>query len=76
MHGRRSDADADTADGNWKLDADWKCTDMHSRLSDWLAIYISRKFPVLTNIKKNWIAADDDYASFADDGWPLKKQSE
>jgi len=37
VHGRRSDADADTVDGNWKLDAAWKCTDMHSRLSDWLA---------------------------------------
>lgn len=35
-HGRYSDADANTADGNWKLHVDRKCTDMCSRLSDWL----------------------------------------
>jgi len=37
-HGRCSDANADTADGNWKLGADWKCTDMCSRLSDLLGV--------------------------------------
>ena len=37
MHGRCGDAGADNADGNWKLGATWKCTDMRSRLSDWLA---------------------------------------
>ena len=36
MHGRCGDADAETADGNWKMGVAWKCFDMHSRLSDWL----------------------------------------
>ena len=42
MHGRRNDADADTVDGNWKLGVDWKCTDMRTRLSDWLATCLVR----------------------------------
>ncbi len=29
-------AGAHTADGNWKLNIDWKYIDMCSRLSDWL----------------------------------------
>ena len=41
MHGRCDDADADTVVGNWKLCAAWKCTDMHSRLSDWLGRPVS-----------------------------------
>ena len=45
---------ADGAVGNWKVGADWKCSDMHSRLSDWLGRMATHKGIDFAAI--NWVS--------------------